>query len=204
MFKNLFKPKKSTDYIPGTNVNLSPELKALVEKSPLKIMTHRLFMHYLSDNLVEEPGNPAWENQAVFFWDYDESFEKKSLPPEFKKYPEQFFISIREFPAGMSIKAGEMIPWFGMPGGGIKYFVEFQEAKVPIKELLDKEIFQKVEIITLTEKNSTVLQNVHEYFFLMDKKKIQFNSGKFFYNNAEIQFSDAYERGFFTIIRLLN
>lgn len=77
---------------------LSPQLKALVENSRLQIMTHQLFVQHTGGNLIDDPNNPSWQNQALYFWMYDEPFEKKSLTPEFKEYTKQHFI-FNEVPA---------------------------------------------------------------------------------------------------------
>jgi hypothetical protein len=207
MFKNFFRKKNPADNdTPSAATRLSPQLKVMVETSPLLMMPQRLFMHYLSDNLKKEPGNPDWENQAVFFWDYDEPFEKKSLPAEFKTYREHYFVYSKALPEGMSFLWGKVIPWFGMPGGGKKYHVEFNGAHVPVKELIQRGSFEEVEIVTLTQENSDILQKRGEYFFFIDEKKLQFDksNGKFFVKGKEIRFSDAFEMDLLKIVRPLS
>lgn len=201
MFKNLFSKKSSGDGSPEMNASkLSPKLKALVEQSRLQIMTHQLFMHYDSGSAVEDPNNPSWQNQAVYFWKHDEPFEKKSLPPEFKEYAKRYFI-FNEVPAGYSLQSGEAIPWFGMPGGGTKYFVASNGNPVSIPALVANNIVRTTELIALTENNSEVLNKTDEYFFLMDQERIQFRNGKFFFEEKEIEFSDAYEKGCLVVVR---
>lgn len=39
---------------------------------------------------------------------------------------------------GCSLKSGAAVPWFGMPGGGTKYFVAFNEQAVSIADLAAK------------------------------------------------------------------
>lgn len=141
MFKNLFKIKSAANETQPTAAKLSPQLKALVETAPLLMLPQRLFVHFQSDNLKEEPGNPDWENQAVFFWDYDEPFEKKSMPPHFKNYPEHYFVYSKPFPEGMRFLSAEVIPWFGMPGGGRKYHVEFKDAHVTYQRAYRERMF---------------------------------------------------------------
>lgn len=75
---------------------------------------------------------------------------------------------------------------------------------LPIKELIEKGCFEEVEMVTLTEENSDILQKRGEYFFFIDEKKLQFDksNGKFFANGREIRFSDAFEKGLLKIVRL--
>ncbi|MEI9946519.1 MAG: hypothetical protein WDN26_20140 [Chitinophagaceae bacterium] len=41
-------------------------------------MTTQLYMHYWSDGLNDDNQNdPAWHNQAIFFWRAEEPFPKK-------------------------------------------------------------------------------------------------------------------------------
>ncbi len=130
---------------------------------------------------------------------YDETFEKKSLPPEFKDCAVQHFI-FNEVPAGYSLKSGAAFPRFGMPGGGTKYFVKFNRQAVSIADLAAKKIISKVEVVARTSQNSDVLTKTNEYFFLMDKRRVQFINGKFIYQNQEIQFSDAYDKGSLAVV----
>lgn len=202
MFKNFFKKNESTDNSESTNkMGLSSELKALVEKSPLQLMTHELFMHYMADNLVDDPNNPAWQNQALYFWTKEEPFEKKSLPADFKNYPTHFFI-FNQLPSDLKLSAGEVVPWFGMPGKGTKYFVSHQDNPVPIKLLMEKEIAKKVDLVTLSDNNSNVLQDKQNHFFIMDQKRLQFKNGKFIHDNKDILFSDAFEKGLLTLVKI--
>ncbi len=166
-------------------------------------MTHELFMHYMTDKLVEEPNNPAWQNQALYFWTKEEPFEKKSLPAEFKNYPTHFFI-FNQVPSDLKLSAGEVMPWFGMPGKGTKYFVSSQGSPVPIKQLMEKGVLKKVDLVTLTNNNSSVLQDKQNHFFIMDQKQLQFQNGKFIHNNADILFSDAFEKGLLTLVKIPN
>ena len=202
MFKNLFKKNNSVD-ISNTKSNskLSPELKALVEQAPLQIMTHELFMHYMKDGLKDDPSNPAWQNQALYFWSKDEPFEKKSLPAEFDNYPRHYFI-FNQLPPELKLSAGEVMPWFGMPGKGTKYFVSYQDNPVPIKLLLEKGVIKKVEVINFTESNASVLQDKQNHFFIMNQKRLQYKDGKFIHNNAEILFSDAFEKDLLTLVKI--
>ncbi len=70
--------------IEGFTGRFSPELRKKIEESTLQIMTHDLYMHYHTDDIVEDASNPEWQNQALFFWKNNEAFEKKSLPPNFE------------------------------------------------------------------------------------------------------------------------
>lgn len=204
MLKNLFNGNQSTDNSGSTEKSvLSPDLRALVEKAPLQIVTHELFMHYMTDNLKDDPNDPSWQNQALFFWTKDEPFERKSLPADFESYPKHFFI-FNQLPPDLKLSAGKVIPWFGMPGQGTKYFISYQDNPVPIKLLIEKDVIKKVEVINLTENNSAVLKDRQNYFFIMDQKRLQFKEGKFIHNNVDILFSEAFEKGLLTLVKISN
>jgi hypothetical protein len=184
------------------SVVLSTTLKEKIEQSTIKIMTHRLYMRYWQNNLQENLQDPEYKNQAIFFWSKDEPFEKKSLPPVFTSIPVQHFF-IKQMAAGLELSSGEVIPWFGMPGGGQKYFFKFQEQPLPLNLLFEKGILQKIELIQLKEENSSVLQDREQCYFVMDPTKLAYRDQAFYHEEKEISISDAYEKGLLTLIRVL-
>ena len=67
-------------------MELSEHLEKNINESCLAILTHPMFMHYWSGTTKENSQDPEWQNQAYYFWDAAEPFEKKSLPPAFNKF----------------------------------------------------------------------------------------------------------------------
>lgn len=185
----------------SSNKSFSAELKLKIEQSKLQLMTHELFMHYWSENLKEEIENPEWQNQALFFWKFKEPFEKKSLTPNFQELQKKIFI-INGLTENINVSAGQVMPWFGMPGGGTKYFFQDSDKLIQIDYLVKMNAISYVDIIQLSDSNSDLLTKTDEYFFLMDTTMISFDKGKFYFEQKEIQFADAVEIGGLEIIRI--
>lgn len=207
MFKGLFGRKKEENSSlnseeKNSKRSFSNGLKSKIESSTLQLMNNDLFMHYWSDDLVENPSNPEWQNQAIFFWNYKEPFEKQSLPPNFKDLRKKTFI-INGLPETVSVSGGQAMPWFGMPGGGTKYFFQREGSQIPIKELVQNDNLNYVEIVNLSDSNSDILTDRDNYFFLMDESILDFSNNKFYHNSKEVSFADAVELGGLEIIRVL-
>lgn len=206
MFKRLFGKKKEDVAIKVTGDNstskFSSELRDKIESSTLQLLTHDLFMHYSSENLVENFSNPEWQNQAIYFWRNDEPFEKKSLPPHFNDLQHKFFI-INGLPQSVSASGGAAIPWFGMPGEGIKYFFQSNGQLIPIKELAANDNLSYVEVIELSNSTPDIFKDRGNYFFLLNKAVIKFEKGNFIHNEKEIGFSEAVEIGGFSLIKVV-
>ncbi|WP_051313060.1 glycohydrolase toxin TNT-related protein [Sporocytophaga myxococcoides] len=206
MFKRLFGKKKEDVVSKGAADNslskFSSELRDKIESSTLQLLTHDLFMHYSSDNLVENFSNPEWQNQAIYFWRNDEPFEKKSLPPHFNGLQYKIFI-INDLPPSVSASGGPAIPWFGMPGGGIKYFFQSNGQQIPLKELVANDNLSYIQLIELTDSTPDIFEDCDNYFFLLNKEIIKFDNGNFIYNEKEIGFSEAAEVGGFRLIKVV-
>jgi hypothetical protein len=195
MLKDLFKKKKS-----DSNKMFSPELKNKIESSSLHLLTHELFMHYWTDNLVENHSNPEWQNQAIFFWRYDEPFEKQSLPGHYREFQRKPFIVKGILPENIAVGVGEVMPWFGMPGGGMKYFFQKGREAIRIEDIGKQLVY--MEIIPLSDENSTILTERDNYYFLMDTRIIRFEKGLFYRDDKETRLSDAVESGEIKVIKL--
>ena len=174
-----------------------------VNNSTLRMLTHQLFMHYFDATMPVEPNNPEWQNQGIFFWNADERFERKSLPPNFKDLEEKYFI-VNEVPVDVSVSKGTAIPWFGMPGGGDKYFFVKNDAHFPIKELIPSSAISYVELIKLNPSNLHVLNDRVNYSLLLDTEKVRYepHSDKFFLNGSETNLGGCYQGGGVKVIRL--
>lgn len=195
MFKNLFGKKK--DSTPG-NI-----LEEAVNNATLKTLTHPLFMHYYDENLVADPANPAWQNQGIFFWSAKESFERKSLPEEFKKLEERHFI-VNDVPEEISFLQGTVMPWFGMPGGGTKYYFSESQNEIPIQNLIQSNALTYVELIELTETNTEILNDRSNYYLLLDGDSMRYDPAgdAFYFNNKKTTLGGAYLLGGIRIIKM--
>jgi len=207
MFKRLFGKKKEEEGISkvegdNSTSKFSSELKNKIESSTLQLLTHDLFMHYWSENLSENYSNPEWQNQAIYFWRNEESFEKKSLPPHFNDLQHKVFI-INGLPPSVSASGGPAMPWFGMPGGGIKYFFQSNGHQIPLKELVTKDNLSYIEMIELSNSTPDIFKDRENYFFLLNKTVIKFVNGNFFHNEKELSFAEAVEMGGFSLIRVI-
>jgi len=207
MFRKLFGKKTETKKtVDNDNSNItgkkfSVELKQRIEQSRLQLMTHELFMHYWTDNLTEETENPEWQNQTVFFWKFKELFEKKSLPPNFKELEKKYFI-VNGLPDNINVSSGQVMPWFGMPGGGTKYLFQTSDKQIQINDLAMNNEISYVEVVELSDSNSDILTKLEDYFFLMDTTMINFDRGKFYFEQKQIPFADAVEIGGLELIRI--
>lgn len=181
----------------------TPEQKEQLDVSSLCFVTGRsVFMHYSDDDPVEKRGDPEWENRSIFFWDINETFPKKSLPPYF----EQFLVRIFQFPnielGNVHLICGETAPWFGQPGGGYKYYCEENGEKLTIEELRQRQLVEYLEFVELNSTNLEILREREHYFFLASKT-LDFIDGLPAINGKVIPISAAYEIGLFTIVRRL-
>ncbi|MEQ8580340.1 MAG: glycohydrolase toxin TNT-related protein [Marinoscillum sp.] len=195
MFKNLFKKKNS-----GSSID---ELTEAVNGATLRMLNHQLFMHYFDENTSPEPENPAWQNQGIFFWSANEPFEKKSLPPEFQHLEERYFI-VNEIPSKYSVSKGDVMPWFGMPGGGEKYFILSGQSQIPINELISSGSLSYLELVSLTKDNMAMLHDREHYYLLLDSETVRYepNSDKFFFKNNECSLGEVYKQGGIRIVRM--
>jgi len=181
-------------------MNLSEHLKKNINESCLAILTHPMFMHYWSGTTKKNSQDPEWQNQAYFFWETTEPFERKSLPPTFKKFNRKYFL-IKNVIEGIQLQKATAIPWFGMPGGGSKYAFTLNNTEQSIIDLVDKEMLEYIEIITLTDDNDYVLQDRENYFFHMNQTKLQYQNNSFFLNGKPVSIIDAYKSGGLQVLK---
>lgn len=183
---------------------MSPQLLQQIEQSPLQLMAYRLFMHYFSPEATPNPSDQAWKNQGIFFWDVDEPFERKSLPPVFQTYQKLFFYVQAEIP-NVSVMQMTTIPWFGMPGGGTKYaFTLNEKQEIPLQELSKQGMIQYLQIFPINENTAHLLQKRGEYYFFMDVKKVQYKDRQFYFEGQAVEFSEAVRLGGFRLVKPIN
>lgn len=178
----------------STSSKETANLVELIEKSTLQIMTHQLFMHHRKSDLLDDPKDPAWQNQAIYFWHANEKFERKSLPPEFRAFEKHYFV-VNGVPQGLQLNRAKAIPWFGMEGNGDKFFFVFNGQDIPLKELAAKNIIQYVLLPELSLENAAILNDRTNYFWLMDTEMIGFQNNNFQHKGKDISMTKAYELG---------
>ena len=207
MLKNLFKKKKDKESpakpVGNREIKTSESLADKVNSSTLPMLTHKLFMHYFDPNTKADFNNPEWKNQGIFFWTAKEEFEKKSLPPNFKNLEKRFFL-INEIPPKLKLSAGKVMPWFGMPGNGEKYFLTNGDSELQIESLLKQNIIQYVEVIELTESNTEILTDRNCFRILLDDETMKYepSSDKFFFNGKEASLGEAFNLKGIKIIKV--
>lgn len=178
---------------------LSQQQKEELNTSTIPILITQLYMHYWSDGLVcEDPQDQAWKNQAVFFWKAEEPFPKKSLPPDFEEFDVRYFIFVKY---DVLIKGGEVVPWFGRPGLGTKYFCELDSQEVSIPELSKLGVIEYVESVELTPDNLGILTDREQYFYLADEKVARVEDNTFLLHGKSIPIDVAYSIGGLNIVR---
>ena len=118
------------------------------ESLKIPVLGSKVFMHYDSGTAKQKNfEDQGWLNQYVFFWDAHEAFERKSLPAEFENLTHRYFILTKQLPKQISIGAGKVMPWFGMPGNGDKFFLSSNNKHMPIKMLMDTGHFTRIELL---------------------------------------------------------
>ncbi len=173
-----------------------------INNSTLPILTHKIFSHYSNEKTKKDINNPEWQNQELFFWDYDEFFEKKSLPISFKEYQTKYFIFI-SLPPNYGLRQAKVIPWFGMEGNGNKYSVVHMEKYVPLTELLSEKIIQYVQFVELSNKNSWILKNNENFSIVLTDSEVYYSPKEkhFTRSNKEITLKELYNRGSIKVVK---
>ncbi len=180
---------------------LTDEQRERIGKSTILLMTNQLYMHYWTGYLVcEDTDNQEFLNQVMYFWKAEEPFPKKSLPPFFETFKAMNFVFIGDN-SNISLKFGEVAPWFGMPGLGEKHFCEINSQKVTIPELNKLGFVEYVEPVELTTDNLDILTNREEYFFLIDVRITPFQNGIFYLKGKTIPIDVAYSIGGIHIVK---
>ena len=120
-------------------------------------------------------------NQYVFFWSSTEKFEKKSLLPEFKDYQSKYFVIMKQ---SNLIKLSKMkvMPWFGMPGDGEKYFFSSNNTYLPLDRLFKAGHLKYIKLLNKKHHIFYDLNNI--YAVLDDKYKVEFPDKEIALNQA--------------------
>jgi len=180
---------------------MKDKLVDALNSSTLQFMTHKLMMHYYDKGTAVDPNDPAWLNQGVFFWNIDEKFERKSLPPEFKTYS-KFPFFIKQIPEDIKISKSQAIPWFGMEGNGDKYCFVKEEKMLPIANANALGAIHYFKFKELTESNIDILQKRELYMLHFKEDSLKYDRGLFYVGTKQISIAKAYEEGLFKILQL--
>jgi len=180
---------------------LTDEQKELIEKSTILLRTGQLYMHYWTDNLIcKDRNDQEWQNKVMFFWKAEEPFPKKSLPPHFETFKVKYFL-FQGDTSKISLKVGQAMPWFGMPGLGEKHVCEMNGENVTIPELYELGVVEYIEQAELTDKNFEILSDKENYLFLIDERLTPFRNGNFYLDGQPIPINVAYSIGGIHIIK---
>ncbi|MDP9955728.1 glycohydrolase toxin TNT-related protein [Epilithonimonas hungarica] len=175
--------------------SLSPDLSEKIVQSTIPLFVGQLYSHYLSDNVEQlDIHHPERENQTVFFWNAEETFEKKSLPPHFEKMPVKYFIIVGESQT-IQMQSAQAMPWFGMPGLGTKFCFTENENRLEIQDLEKRNIIQYLNIEDITDDSFHNLNDREYYIFLVDERIVKYQDNNFYLNQKIIPIDLAYKIG---------
>ncbi|MDR2221395.1 MAG: TNT domain-containing protein [Flavobacteriaceae bacterium] len=217
IFKRLFGSKKEEkkeqpqkgDKFVATNetkmhkviIDLTEEQKKGLRQSTLPLRAGQLFMHYWEDNLAKAAyEDEDWKHRVVYFWKAEEPFEKKSLPLPFMDLDPKYFLFKGDI-SNLEMEVGEAIPWFGMPGGGMKYSCNLNEELVSIPQLFECGNIDYVERVELTNDNLDVLIEGNTHNLLIDERMIGYSKGEFYLDNVVVPIDVVYSIGGLHIIK---
>lgn len=220
MFKNWFRKKQKEESISSTEQilekgerilgredsnsfykiirDVSDDVSSKLEASTISLWIGELFMHYWNDATIEDRNNPEWQNQGLYFWLANEDFPNKSLPPVFEKMNKKFF----RITNTVQTFKGTVIPWFGMPGGGLKMGFGNSNNPTPIKDIEELGYIEYVEIIELSAQNLEILNN-RENYTLLANTHIKFENNEFYLDGKPITLTQAYSIGVINIAKII-
>lgn len=221
MFKNLFRKKQDkekSDTLPDKQVvgtgekilatgnsncfykiirDISDETSFKLDSSTIPLWVGQLYMHYWDNVTPEDYNNPEWQNQGLYFWLAEEDFPNKSLPPVFEKKEKKFFRIINE----IQVFRGIAIPWFGMPGGGLKMGFGDPNTPTPISTVKEQGYIEYLEVVELSDINSEIL-NDRKNYILLANSNIKAENNIFYLDGNPITLSQAYSIGVIDIAKI--
>lgn len=205
LLDKLFRRKEKTP--PITPIKISPlralnqHLQLSLENAKLRLYSKQLFMHYWTEGLTcNNPNDPVWQHQALFFWESEEPFPKKALPAVFETMQQKRFI-LRADESKHEFKATTVMPWHDMPGQGTKYCCMVKNNYVTLQELHEQGFLAYITPIHLTADNAGILEQSDEYYFFVDQSIVQYHDGYFTYQGQMIPLHLAYSLGGVHIVK---
>ena len=180
---------------PSTSEAATAEVKSTPsENLKIPVLSTKVFMHY--DSGAEKQKNfedQGWMNQYVFFWDAHEAFDRKSLPDEFNSYQHRYFILAKELPKLLKMGVGKVMPWFGKPGNGDKYFLSTNNQHMPLKKIIDSGYFLYIDEL---DKANHVFHDMKNIFASVSEQASEISIEK------EISLKEAIENSAVKIFRI--
>lgn len=174
---------------------LTAQQKKSIEQSTLLLRSSQLYMHYWTKGLVcKDRNDPEWQNKVMYFWEAQEPFPKKSLPPKFKTFQKKYFIFHGDT-SKIKLQTAKAMPWFGMPGEGKKHVCTLDSKNISIPEFNQLGLVKYLTQVDLTLNNLPVLQDRQSYFFLVDQRITSFQNGHFTLRGKKIPITVAYQIG---------
>lgn len=178
--------------------NISDKVSSELEASTIPLWIGQIYMHYWDDTTTEDYNNPEWQNQGLYFWLAEEEFQNKSLPPVFEKMDKQFF----RITNGIQVFKGTAIPWFGMPGGGLKMGFGDSNNPTPIKTVKAQGNIEYIEMVELSEYNLDIL-NDRDNYTLLANSNIKLENNVFYLDQKPITLSQAYSIGVINVAKIV-
>lgn len=181
---------------------LTPELQLAIENSSLRIRKGQIFMHYPCPNDVK---NIVHEqelfNRNFCFWEAEEQFEKKSLPEQFATYETRNFM-VNSIPDSISCKSGIVAPWFGMPGGGKKYFFESSQNAIELSTMHENRYIDYIKQIPNSDLNDAILNDAKKHVLVYDNNLLQFSNGSFMLDGYAMPLSMGFQIGRVCVVEI--
>lgn len=192
--KNSFEYLQFNDLIKYlTKIELSEKMLGSLRASNLKIFINQFYLHNSLDDLtfVDEKGED-WYNQAIYFWDKEEYIFNNDME---SKQHKMFFFNPNLGDISLNIETET---------NNKKYYCELDGKKILIKDLISDGLIEYIKIIKLEDNNLEILKNNEEYFFIMNKKIIDYRDNKYSLDNIEITLATAFAIGGIEIAKKSN
>ncbi len=197
MFKKFFKKNGKVQ----KDDSIASKFDWLINEALLTFNNGDCFMHYYDKNTKKNKQDPSWQNQGIFFWKADELFEKKSLPDTFLNFEKMTFM-INQIPEYVTFRAGKAIPWFGKPGGGDKFFFDYQNTQITLEEAKEMNVIFYCNEVVLNQDNLHILKDRDHYFFKISSN-IKFIDKEFYLNESKISLSELYKLGLLKVFEIV-
>jgi hypothetical protein len=187
------------DYFLIRRRSISDQLRKALDAATLYFIVTDAYMHYMKEELDENMDAFELNHQTVFFWEATEVFKRKSLPPHYETFSERYFRVIAEDDE-VGIAYGEVAPWFGQTGGGMKYYFTHGDDMIPLADAERAGIIEYFQFVELNEENNEFLTDRKHNYFLTNGRSLDFIDGFPAIGKKQISISLAYECGLFDIV----
>ncbi len=175
--------------------NISDNEKSEIDNSNLRFIQRQLFMHYDMENIEYDEDDPVWQNTSLYFWQAEEPFPKKSLPPMFEELTHKYFV----FNTTINLESFLVTPWFDQPGLGEKYSAIVESKKTPLANLYESKIISYINHIS--DLTLDKLTN-DDYYFLVDERIVTFKDNRLYLDEQIVPNHVAYIIGGIHLVRI--